>query len=256
MHDRSRPGQTKLVQLWTASFRELAPYYNVTPAVMDENERRRESALRFAVDRWRFRLGRFFLRSVLSSLVDVPSNRLRFGQTASGKPFLILPHRHCTPSFSFSHCRELVCVVASHGCELGVDVETIRPVPDISLIARRTFTDGEMRVVESAARPEIEFFRIWTCREAVGKAMGTGLLEPHLGSGVGFADERTISWCGIDENGHGRQFRVLNIGDDSHAAALAVETEGPVRVKSACFKSAVLLDYPGWSSRRLSQFRV
>jgi 4'-phosphopantetheinyl transferase len=174
---------------------------------------------------------------------------LRFGRTASGKPFLELPQRHRIPRFNLSHCRDLICLAATDGCELGIDVEVLRPMPDCRAIARHTFTDVEMNAVECAARPNVEFFRIWTCREAVGKAIGTGLSGSPLSISAGCADGRTTSWCEVNGNGRRRRFQVFNIGDDSHAAALAVETEGAVRIDPVVFNPAELLESPGRSGR-------
>ena len=83
-----------------------------------------------------------------------------------GKPFIIgYPDIH----FNISHCREAVlCVVSSR--PVGVDVESIRSYKD-SLV-NYTMNPQEIAKINQAPRPEVEFVRFWTMKEAVLKLSG------------------------------------------------------------------------------------
>ena len=86
-----------------------------------------------------------------------------------GKPFIIgYPDIH----FNISHCREAVlCVVSSR--PVGVDVESIRSYKD-SLV-NYTMNPQEIAQIHQAERPEAEFVRFWTMKEAVLKLSGEGI---------------------------------------------------------------------------------
>ena len=75
---------------------------------------------------------------------------------------------------SVSHGHDLVAVAASAAGPVGVDVENRRSF-EVAGLARRWFDPAELAWM--AAQPdEVEaFLRLWTAKEAVGKALGRGL---------------------------------------------------------------------------------
>ena len=105
-----------------------------------------------------------------------PSNS-SFGADRSGKPFLLLPNGETPPHFSLAHSRGVVaCVVASEGA-VGIDVEPVDPSIDADRIATRFFSVEEseaLRRYSVTERPS-RFCELWTLKEALFKAVGTGL---------------------------------------------------------------------------------
>lgn len=77
---------------------------------------------------------------------------------------------------SVSRAGQVVVVAARAAGPVGVDVERVRPLPALAL-ARRWFSPAELAWL--AGRPEAaraaDFLRLWTAKEAVGKALGRGL---------------------------------------------------------------------------------
>ncbi|MEU7840919.1 4'-phosphopantetheinyl transferase superfamily protein [Micromonospora sp. NPDC049114] len=77
---------------------------------------------------------------------------------------------------SVSRAGRVVVVAARAAGPVGVDVEQVRALPALAL-ARRWFPPAELAWL--ADRPEAgraaEFLRLWTAKEAVGKALGVGL---------------------------------------------------------------------------------
>jgi 4'-phosphopantetheinyl transferase len=98
-----------------------------------------------------------------------------------GKPWLAMPdRRRASLHFNLAHSGELALVAVAEGCEVGVDVERLRPVRHCDEIAERYFSTGERDAV-GAAEPALRsaaFLRCWTAKEAVLKAIGTGLGHP------------------------------------------------------------------------------
>ena len=85
------------------------------------------------------------------------------------KPFIIF---YLVIRFNISHFMEAVlCVVSSR--PVGVDVESIRSYKD-SLV-NYTMNPQEIAKINQAPRPEVEFVRFWTMKEAVLKLSGEGI---------------------------------------------------------------------------------
>ncbi|MEU4774558.1 4'-phosphopantetheinyl transferase superfamily protein [Micromonospora sp. NPDC023644] len=82
---------------------------------------------------------------------------------------------------SVSRAGPVVVVAARAGGPVGVDVERCRPLP-ASALARRWYAPAEADWL--AGRPAdgqaTDFLRLWTAKEAVGKALGVGLRDGGL----------------------------------------------------------------------------
>jgi len=80
--------------------------------------------------------------------------------------------------FNLTHSDGLAALGVSAAPELGVDVEQVRPLKED--IAERFFSPGEVAALR--ALPEDQqlpaFYRCWTRKEAVVKAIGEGLSRP------------------------------------------------------------------------------
>lgn len=120
-----------------------------------------------------------------------------------GKPSFA---RHPEIFFSLSHCRSGAMCVVSRG-NVGCDIESAnRKVSEA--VMSRCFNRAEAEKVRSSSNPSLEFARIWTRKEAVGKFLGcgiddaaTGILEEaesaglQIISGMNFARNYVYSLC-------------------------------------------------------------
>ncbi|SDF24449.1 4'-phosphopantetheinyl transferase family protein [Desulfovibrio legallii] len=96
-------------------------------------------------------------------------------RTAQGKPF-------CPDvglEFSLSHAGHMVWAAFCRQAPVGVDVEEIRPLPDLDDLAAQLHPEenAQLRALPPALR-QAAFYRCWTRKEAVLKALGTGLFLP------------------------------------------------------------------------------
>lgn len=75
--------------------------------------------------------------------------------------------------FNIAHSGKVVACAFSQKSKIGLDVEKIRPInlKDFDYI----LNDLDKRNIRSAADPFHAFFKIWTIKEAVTKAIGKGL---------------------------------------------------------------------------------
>lgn len=79
--------------------------------------------------------------------------------------------------FNLSHARDHVLIAIARKQPLGVDVERIDRQIKIEALARRYFSGAEADALEAlpVAIRLPTFLRLWTCKEAVLKALGVGL---------------------------------------------------------------------------------
>ncbi len=117
-----------------------------------------------------FVLRRAARRAILARYLDVLPEEIAFSENPNGKPEVE------GPSFSASHSGAMACLAVARRDVLGADIERIRPV-DTSLFERRILSPDERRMLQQ--QPESDrltaMLTLWTAKEAILKAMGTGL---------------------------------------------------------------------------------
>jgi 4'-phosphopantetheinyl transferase len=145
--------------------------------LLDAAERERAARYHFDVHRRRFVAGRAALRCILAGYCPSPPWALEFAYGSHGKPELAA----CPQiTFNMANADELALVVVTTRRRVGVDLERLRPLPDVEELARSTFTPAEvarLRGLPVTQRTEA-FLNGWTRKEAYVKAIGTGLATP------------------------------------------------------------------------------
>jgi 4'-phosphopantetheinyl transferase len=145
-------------------------------ALLSDNERARQRSFVSPELRRRFGAARAGLRTLLGRHLDRDPRSLAFATNEFGKPRLAGDGQ---AHFNLSHCEERA-VLAISDAEVGIDLERDRPIEHVDL-AKRYFHPNEV-VAITASRDEAEqrraFFLVWTLKEAVVKALGTGLSTP------------------------------------------------------------------------------
>jgi 4'-phosphopantetheinyl transferase len=142
-------------------------------AYLSDDEVARAERFVFDRDRHRYIAARGRMREILARLLGATPAALRFTYSSHGKPsFAAGLH------FNLSHSQGLAALGVSRTHELGVDVEHVRPLKED--IAERFFSRAEVATLRTL--PEHEqldaFYRCWTRKEAVVKAIGEGLSRP------------------------------------------------------------------------------
>lgn len=160
------------VHLWHARFDWLADRYTAFEDMLAAEERLRAARYMAETVRLRFVLARGMLRQVLAGYMDIIPNALRLAYSLRGKPFI--PGSDLR--FNLSHADGMIVLAISSGFEVGVDVERVRLMPEMATVARDNFSLYEQASLWSL--PQVDqlpaFFRIWTRKEAVVKALGDG----------------------------------------------------------------------------------
>lgn len=167
-------------------------------AVLAEDERERAERFLLQDARRRFVVARSALRTVLGRYVAAPPARIAFSYAPNGKPRLSDPDSSADLQFNLAHSGELALIAVTRGCELGVDVERLRVINQSQEIAQRYFHPREVARLTSLAPADrnAAFLRCWTGKEAMLKALGTGVTQ-SLSFYSGLCDQPDGAWIDV-----------------------------------------------------------
>lgn len=127
------------------------------------------------------------LRWALATHGGVPWAQQRIVTDVHGRPALATGAQASATDgvgmhFSLSHARGLVAVALAPGPRVGVDVENVAARrTDVASLADAALAPPERAWVDAAADDTVRrdrFFRLWTLKEALLKAVGLGLALP------------------------------------------------------------------------------
>ena len=163
------------VHLWRVDLDVPDPKFGCVRRTLSEEEILRSERFRFPELQRRFAAGRGALRVILAGYLCVEPERVKFGYTTHGKPFLL--NSPADIQFNISHSHGFMVAAVCLNSPIGVDIEKKDPRFRAMEIAERFFCDGEKEQIaglDAGARLEA-FFQIWTAKEAVLKATARGL---------------------------------------------------------------------------------
>jgi len=148
-------------------------------SLLDAEEKMRAERFRVDVARQRYVAARALTRLLVARCTNADPSALIFAAGARGKPRLEFPKPTPAVWFNTAHSGD-TAVVALATAELGVDVECLRPVPNLRRLAQRFFSDTEMKQLSARSEYDREaaFLTLWTCKEAYLKAVGSGIAMP------------------------------------------------------------------------------
>lgn len=138
-----------------------------------------ERARRFKADilSRRYIVAHVGMRDILAKYLGSSTASIDLVQPLNQKPFLRPKANQRDLHFNLSHSHEVAILAVSQTWSVGVDIEHIRPIPDVIKLAKRFFAKSEYEMLLTVD-PEQQlalFFQIWTAKEAFLKAQGLGI---------------------------------------------------------------------------------
>lgn len=174
-----RPGEC---HVWWASTDDAS---DSLVALLDAVERRRLGALARASDRARFMLGCAVLRLTLAGYLGRPAATIAIDRRCGrcGRPHGKTRLAGCDArgiELSVAHSGERVAVAIACGTPVGIDVECVRHDIDVDRLAPAVLSADEAAELDRLDGPRRaeRFLALWTQKEAVLKARGTGIAGP------------------------------------------------------------------------------
>ena len=168
-----KPGE---VHLWLFNLDQPAQPHQDWERVLSAEEIARSKRFIADKDRKRFITRRGILRQLLGQYCGVEPAEVSFQANQNGK----LSLSNHPVAFNLSKSENRIAYVFTLEKAAGVDIEQILPLPDLSLLAKRTFSQQEL--ADLAGLPQAlqleAFYHTWTQKEAFIKAKGLGLRQP------------------------------------------------------------------------------
>lgn len=168
---------TRNVHVWTLRTNASSNVIARFEKVLAPDERSRAAQFHVSRPRESFILTRAVLRHLLGRYLGLHPGNICLHYGMNGKP--LLSHKS-ELMFNVSHSGEIAAIALTQGCDVGIDLEQFRPLPDLKEIAAHSFCNEEATEIDSlpACDRQHAFFSCWTRKEAYVKAIGVGLSTP------------------------------------------------------------------------------
>lgn len=168
------------IHVWWASLSVSKQVVDALSEALSQDELERAARFVFPRDRERFIVARAMLRNTLSHYLDERPRDIHFQYGPHGKPRLSPTSNAGRLAFNLTYSRDLALCAVSYERRVGIDLEHLRPITDLTKFASVAFSRAEQ--MELASLPDeqkvLGFFNGWTRKEAYVKARGDGLRMP------------------------------------------------------------------------------
>jgi 4'-phosphopantetheinyl transferase len=220
--------EADVVHLWRIATDSSQPIAELFEGLAID-ERRRADRYRSGRDRRTFVVSRATLRSLLGRYLGLDPREVPIGIGDHCKPEVGEASTATGLTFNIAHSGDVTLFAFARDRRVRIDVEVVRPVPELDLLVPRLFTTNERHVLGALrGRARLNaFFHGWTRKEALAKGVGAGLtlafdrLEVPLGEGA------APTALHLGAIGHAGRWWLhpLRVGA-GYVAAVAVEGDG------------------------------
>lgn len=164
---------THSISVWRIALNSNEANHARLCACLDADERLHAAQFKSAADRRSYEICHGAVRHILAEQLHDAPDRLVFFRPPSGKPEL--HHSRNTLLFNLSHSANVALLAVSETCEVGVDVEYLRPLQDWRTLVHTVCTTEECAIIAEQPNPVAAFYRCWVGKEALLKCLGIGL---------------------------------------------------------------------------------
>ncbi len=160
------------IDIWAVHVQDLLAF-DLARDLTDEAEKARAAQFHAFSDRETFIRGHGTVRTILASYLSLPPASLHLTSGPYGKPYL---PRMSGIHFNWSHGGDYWLLAVTHSGSVGVDIEKEGRKLDWEGPASVAFHPAERFYVAQGGCAQIHrFYEVWTRKEAILKAVGTGL---------------------------------------------------------------------------------
>lgn len=195
--------------------------------LLSAEERERAGRFVFGRDRDRYTVSRAILKKLIMKYTGISAKDLSYANGPQGKPTLQDNMNMSGLRFNISRSGGYGLFAFAQDREVGIDIEQIREVPEMDQIISTYFSSAERDSFASLTSQEKKqaFFKQWTRKEALAKALGLGLSMPMRGVDIPLAPGKLGNLVNLDGVLAGAgQWTIRNVSPFSgYSAALAVE---------------------------------
>lgn len=161
------------INVWYVSTGDNPILFEYCKNALTDKELERVSFFKFKKVQDNYIFSQGTLRLLLSKYLNIPPREIQIGRLKKGKPYSI---DNPDLRFNISNSEGKILYCFSYDEELGIDLEKIRPLPDLEDLINRNFTSYEKRYLTKVKDEKANrFFKFWTIKEAYLKAIGVGM---------------------------------------------------------------------------------
>ncbi len=216
--------------VWCASLFQPAHVVEHLYGLLSGDEKSRAKRYYFAHLQQYFVVASGVRRSLLARYTDLQPEQLAFTYLQAGKPELS-EKQDPKVFFNLSHSNDLVLYAFSGIRNVGIDIEYIRPVDDLELIAERNFSAYETVELKKISPDQVldGFFNCWTRKAAYIKAMGNGITFPLQDFDMSLGPGELAKLLSHGSMQEAARWSMVELHPaDGYVAALAVEVSAPL----------------------------
>jgi 4'-phosphopantetheinyl transferase len=217
------------IDLWILHIGSLAPSFNTDLELLSDTEKARMDRFRSDEDKQQYAAVHAGLRRILARYLSIDPKTIQFTLNSHAKPAVVGEQNQKELHFNLSHAKGLALVAVSMIRPVGVDVEQIKPLTDHLKLAERYFSPDEVAALKSldAAASPAAFIQLWSGKEALVKARGSGMSLPlNQFSLAAFIAGHDTQSCIVQDPGDGRSWWVSPLQlTSSYLGAVAVQGE-------------------------------
>ena len=162
----------KIVELFFAKTNSIISEYPRLMYYFDIKDKIQTYKLRFKEDRDTYIFCHTLLRLILSKKMKTDPSKLKIIIDTNCKPKLLGDHLF----FNISRTKGAFAFAISEACSIGIDLERVWNINFKSIIGRFFSVAEQKYVLKSPDESHERFFYIWTRKEALLKAEGTGIV--------------------------------------------------------------------------------
>lgn len=218
--------RSSAVQVWRIALDDYGPLTPARLAWLDAGESARAERFHGQAHAQRWRVAHVALREILAEQTNQRPEDVSFVVGAQGKPSLAGVG---SLAFNLSHAADVALVAVGGSAAIGVDIEHVTDAPDLEAIAKTHFSLDEQASIAALSETErvTAFYRCWTRKESVVKALGTGIGYDLQSFSVTVDDKAALLLRAAPPMAAPEHWTLTNLEmDGRYVAALAVQQPG------------------------------
>ncbi|RCW92498.1 4'-phosphopantetheinyl transferase family protein [Winogradskyella arenosi] len=221
------------IKVFKIQFTTYEPMVSYLWTLLNITEQDRAERYHFKKDKNRFVICRALLKLLISDETNLNVSEINLKKGKYHKPYLPQnPALH----FNVSHSEDYA-IMAIGNCELGVDVEFVNEQFQYKDIIPAVCTEDEMDWIKKTSDSLETFYKIWTRKEALVKAMGTGINDDFKDMSV----TDGVHYTKLQTDSHRPTVKVISLNFNAYyQAALALITDKDKTINFYAFPQTLL----------------
>jgi 4'-phosphopantetheinyl transferase len=186
--------------IWKADLDQSTRVIQWLFSLLSSKEKNRSRHFIFGRDRNRYIVRHGLLRIILSHYIGIEPDRIEFVFGQNGKPALKETMNNNDIRFNLSFSGGLCLFAISRYREIGVDIEFSDRLLECDQIVHNFFAEKEkyFYCFLNKYQKKSAFFKLWTKKEAVTKAIGIGLYFPLNLFSVSLSDHEIVELPSVE----------------------------------------------------------